>query len=148
MTDSLTPAEQTPERFVPATFRQQGMIRVQHASVFVHAVAGGIEPGQHRHMRRQCLRNGGVGLTIVAAPASQCVEGGRLDAARVRPDRIRAGRVQGDEQHRWAGGDRSSRLFRPRASGHDEHGGDGHRGESRHRFILGQIAIFGWTVAR
>ncbi len=64
---------------LPEALGQDRAIPGQVAGVLVDAVPGGIEPGHHRGVRRQRLRNGRVGLAEAPASRRERVEGRRLD---------------------------------------------------------------------
>ncbi len=84
---------------VEALGEERRLVR-QAAAVLVNAVAGRIEAGHHRGVRRQRLGDGCVGLREAAPARGERVERGRLDPFRVGPDRVGARRVQRDEEDR------------------------------------------------
>jgi hypothetical protein len=87
------------------TFGKHRMCGREITGVLVHAVAGRVESGHHRAVRRECLGHGCVRLSEPLPSRGEGVECRRLDGKQcVRADRIRSRRVERHEKNRWARG--------------------------------------------
>ena len=84
----------------------------QAAAVLVHAVAAGVEAGQHRRVRRQRRRRGRVGVREAHPACRKCRERRRSRRGVLRRQRIRARGVERHQQQRRPGC-RDGRLPRP-----------------------------------